>query len=71
MFVFLYCYPPFHTGEAEQVVENILARRIQWPDEAEPPLPAPGMPVAADETKDKRRRGALRPDNRGASPSAT
>lgn len=35
MFEFLYGYPPFHAGTAEQVFENILARRIQWPDESE------------------------------------
>jgi serine/threonine-protein kinase RIM15 len=35
MFEFLYGIPPFHASEAEQVFENILARRIQWPDEAD------------------------------------
>ncbi|KAM0253929.1 hypothetical protein ACHAQJ_007052 [Trichoderma viride] len=35
MFEFLYGIPPFHADEAEQVFENILARKIQWPDEAE------------------------------------
>lgn len=35
LFEFLYGYPPFHAGEAEQVFENILARRIQWPEEGE------------------------------------
>ncbi|GAO18247.1 hypothetical protein UVI_02037260 [Ustilaginoidea virens] len=35
MFEFLYGFPPFHAPEAEQVFENILARRIQWPDEAD------------------------------------
>ncbi|EQK98815.1 Serine/threonine-protein kinase domain protein [Ophiocordyceps sinensis CO18] len=34
MFEFLYGTPPFHADEAEQVFENILARRIQWPDES-------------------------------------
>lgn len=33
MFEFLYGIPPFHAGEAEQVFENILERKIQWPDE--------------------------------------
>ncbi|KAI1213867.1 uncharacterized protein F4807DRAFT_203170 [Annulohypoxylon truncatum] len=33
MFEFLYGYPPFHATEAEQVFENILARKIMWPDE--------------------------------------
>ncbi|ROT39832.1 hypothetical protein SODALDRAFT_274040 [Sodiomyces alkalinus F11] len=35
MFEFLYGYPPFHASEAELVFENILARKIQWPDEAD------------------------------------
>lgn len=35
MFEFLFGIPPFHDDEAEQVFENILARRIQWPDENE------------------------------------
>ncbi|KAG5929343.1 hypothetical protein E4U42_006174 [Claviceps africana] len=35
MFEFLYGFPPFHASEAEQVFENILARRIQWPDEGD------------------------------------
>ncbi|RCI11549.1 hypothetical protein L249_7345 [Ophiocordyceps polyrhachis-furcata BCC 54312] len=33
MFEFLYGTPPFHAGEAEQVFENILARKIQWPED--------------------------------------
>ncbi|GKT40066.1 serine/threonine-protein kinase chk1 [Colletotrichum spaethianum] len=35
MFEFLYGFPPFHAGEAEEVFENILARKIQWPEENE------------------------------------
>ncbi|KAL2684995.1 hypothetical protein Neosp_006088 [[Neocosmospora] mangrovei] len=35
LFEFLYGFPPFHAGEAEEVFENILARKIQWPDEDE------------------------------------
>ncbi|KAJ8121214.1 hypothetical protein ONZ43_g2280 [Nemania bipapillata] len=35
MFEFLYGFPPFHASEAEQVFENILARKIEWPDEEE------------------------------------
>ncbi|KAH7326691.1 putative response regulator receiver RIM15p [Stachybotrys elegans] len=35
MFEFLFGYPPFHAGEAEEVFENILARKIMWPDENE------------------------------------
>ncbi|KAL1876394.1 hypothetical protein VTK73DRAFT_9409 [Phialemonium thermophilum] len=38
MFEFLYGIPPFHASEAEQVFENILARRIQWPDDNEIPV---------------------------------
>ena len=33
LFEFLYGLPPFHAGEAEEVFENILARKIQWPEE--------------------------------------
>ncbi|KAI1390141.1 uncharacterized protein F4822DRAFT_225221 [Hypoxylon trugodes] len=33
MFEFLYGYPPFHAPEADQVFENILARKIMWPEE--------------------------------------
>ncbi|KAI1504458.1 hypothetical protein F5X99DRAFT_41784 [Biscogniauxia marginata] len=33
MFEFLYGFPPFHASEAEHVFENILARKIMWPDE--------------------------------------
>ncbi|KAI1266766.1 hypothetical protein F5Y18DRAFT_347189 [Xylariaceae sp. FL1019] len=33
MFEFLYGIPPFHATEADQVFENILARRITWPDD--------------------------------------
>ncbi|KAL1841377.1 hypothetical protein VTJ49DRAFT_7107 [Mycothermus thermophilus] len=35
MFEFLYGIPPFHASEVDKVFENILARRIQWPDEDE------------------------------------
>ncbi|TPX08801.1 uncharacterized protein E0L32_009741 [Thyridium curvatum] len=35
MYEFLFGIPPFHGSEAEEVFENILARRIHWPDEAE------------------------------------
>ena len=35
MFEFLYGIPPFNAGEAEEVFENILARRIHWPEEME------------------------------------
>ncbi|EGX96469.1 serine threonine protein kinase, putative [Cordyceps militaris CM01] len=34
LFEFLFGVPPFHASEAEQVFENILARKIQWPDES-------------------------------------
>ena len=33
LFEFLYGYPPFHAGSPDEVFENILARRISWPDE--------------------------------------
>ncbi|CAJ0546376.1 Ff.00g098490.m01.CDS01 [Fusarium sp. VM40] len=35
LFEFLYGIPPFHADEAEEVFENILARKVQWPDETE------------------------------------
>ena len=31
LFEFLYGYPPFHADTPDQVFENILARRIDWP----------------------------------------
>ncbi|KAJ6788260.1 hypothetical protein PWT90_02397 [Aphanocladium album] len=34
LFEFLFGIPPFHASEAEQVFDNILNRRIQWPDES-------------------------------------
>lgn len=38
LFEFLYGYPPFHAETPDQVFENILARKIQWPDEADFPV---------------------------------
>ncbi|KAI4226427.1 MAG: hypothetical protein L6R36_003185 [Xanthoria steineri] len=35
LFEFLFGYPPFHAENPEKVFENILARRIDWPDEEE------------------------------------
>lgn len=35
LFEFLFGYPPFHADNPEKVFENILARRIDWPDEEE------------------------------------
>lgn len=35
MFEFIYGIPPFHAPEAELVFENILARRIKWPEDEE------------------------------------
>jgi serine/threonine-protein kinase RIM15 len=35
MYEFLYGVPPFHASEADKVFENILARRVHWPDESE------------------------------------
>jgi serine/threonine-protein kinase RIM15 len=33
LFEFLYGYPPFHAGTPDEVFENILARRISWPED--------------------------------------
>lgn len=33
LFEFLFGYPPFHADSPEKVFENILARKIDWPDE--------------------------------------
>lgn len=33
MFEFLYGFPPFNASSPEEVFENILARRIAWPEE--------------------------------------
>ncbi|KAF4624321.1 hypothetical protein G7Y89_g13851 [Cudoniella acicularis] len=35
LFEFLYGYPPFHAGTPDEVFENILGRRISWPDDDE------------------------------------
>ena len=35
LFEFLYGYPPFHGETPEKVFENILARKISWPDDDE------------------------------------
>lgn len=35
MFEFLFGYPPFNAGTPDEVFENILHRRINWPDEIE------------------------------------
>lgn len=35
LFEFLYGYPPFHAETPDQVFENILARKISWPDDAD------------------------------------
>ena len=35
LFEFLFGYPPFHAETPEQVFDNILNRRIAWPDESE------------------------------------
>lgn len=45
LFEFLFGYPPFHADDPEKVFENILARRIDWPDEEE-------MSVVSTEAKD-------------------
>ncbi|KAL8968937.1 MAG: hypothetical protein Q9183_002236, partial [Haloplaca sp. 2 TL-2023] len=41
LFEFLFGYPPFHATDPEKVFENILARRIDWPDEEEMSLVSP------------------------------
>jgi serine/threonine-protein kinase RIM15 len=33
LFEFLYGYPPFHAETPDEVFENILSRRISWPDD--------------------------------------
>ena len=33
LFEFLYGYPPFHADTPDEVFENILSRKIDWPDE--------------------------------------
>lgn len=38
MFECLYGYPPFHADTPEEVFQNILARKIDWPDEGEWPI---------------------------------
>ena len=38
LFEFLYGYPPFHGESPDQVFDNILARKIDWPDEADVPV---------------------------------
>ena len=45
LFEFLFGYPPFHADSPEKVFENILARKIDWPDEEE-------LSVVSDEAKD-------------------
>ncbi|KAL4936670.1 hypothetical protein BDV06DRAFT_227672 [Aspergillus oleicola] len=35
MFEFLFGYPPFNAGTPDEVFENILYRRINWPEETE------------------------------------
>ena len=35
LFEFLYGYPPFHADTPEMVFENIVGRRIDWPDEGD------------------------------------
>jgi serine/threonine-protein kinase RIM15 len=38
MFEFLFGFPPFNAESPEQVFDNILNRRIAWPDEEETPV---------------------------------
>lgn len=46
LFEFIYGYPPFQADTPEQVFENILARRIEWPD------PEDDDTEVSDEAKD-------------------
>ena len=38
LFEFIYGYPPFHGDTPERVFENILARKIDWPEEEDSPV---------------------------------
>lgn len=38
LFEFLFGYPPFHASSPEMVFENILARKIDWPEEEDTPI---------------------------------
>ena len=38
LFEFLYGFPPFNADTADEVFENILNRRIAWPDESDSPV---------------------------------
>lgn len=38
LFEFLFGYPPFHAESPEKVFENILARKIDWPEEEDPAI---------------------------------
>ncbi|KAI9884356.1 MAG: hypothetical protein M1823_003852 [Watsoniomyces obsoletus] len=38
LFEFLYGYPPFHAETPDKVFENILQRRIDWPDDEDCPV---------------------------------
>ncbi|KAI9825300.1 MAG: rim15, signal transduction response regulator [Thelocarpon impressellum] len=40
LFEFVYGYPPFHADSPEKVFANILARRIDWPDDDVVPVSA-------------------------------
>lgn len=44
LFEFIFGYPPFHGDTPENVFENILARKIDWPSEEDP--------TVSDEAKD-------------------
>ena len=43
LFEFLYGYPPFHAETPDKVFENILTRKIDWPDPEECPISAEAM----------------------------
>ena len=45
MFECLYGYPPFHADSPEEVFQNILARRIDWPDPEDWPVSDEAMDI--------------------------
>ncbi|KAK9478378.1 PAS domain-containing protein-containing protein [Lipomyces japonicus] len=47
VFEFLYGYPPFHAATPDQVFENILARKINWPDDNDDDSVSPPVSDAA------------------------
>ena len=60
LFEFLYGYPPFHADTPEKVFDNILARRIDWPDPEECPVSSEALDLMdlLMKLNPKERRGA-------------